>query len=195
MRSAGFCKPASATASPSHPFRASAPAGQAKKLSSLDDEQLELTERDLWEDEAGMVPVCWWTTLLGNSMMSYETCCPVPAWKPSLATVLCMIPVLMLHLCNSTVSSLPVTLSQSCFGQEMHACIDRQLGSVPCLEDSSKLVASCANHTFLHLTHARRILHHCHTEPTAIQSCRPIRRRRSCVDLHLGSKSWTRPQQ
>ena len=54
MQSAGFCRPAGATASPSHPFSASAPAGQAKKLSSLDDEQLELTEHDLWEDEAGV---------------------------------------------------------------------------------------------------------------------------------------------
>ena len=55
MQSASFCRPAGAPASLSHPISASAPAGQTKKLSSLDDEQLELTERDLWEDNAGVV--------------------------------------------------------------------------------------------------------------------------------------------
>ena len=55
MQSASFCISAGAPAPLSHPFSASAPAGQAKNLSSLDDEQLELTERDLWEDNAGAV--------------------------------------------------------------------------------------------------------------------------------------------
>lgn len=55
MQSASFCAPAGAPASLSRPFSVSAPTGQGGKLSNLDEEQLELTERDLWEDNAGVV--------------------------------------------------------------------------------------------------------------------------------------------
>ena len=53
MQSAGFFRPAGVTANPSPFAIASAPAAQASKLTTLDEEQLELTERDLWEDDAG----------------------------------------------------------------------------------------------------------------------------------------------
>ena len=53
MQSAGFLRPATVTAHPSPFARASAPSAQASKLTTLNEEQLELTERDLWEDDAG----------------------------------------------------------------------------------------------------------------------------------------------
>ena len=53
MQSAGFYRPAGVTPFSSHPVSASAPTAQ-KQLSSLADDQLELTERDLWEDDAGL---------------------------------------------------------------------------------------------------------------------------------------------
>lgn len=53
MQSANGRRPPVVIAAPSLPMNASAPAGQANKLSCPDDE-VELTERDLWEDEAGV---------------------------------------------------------------------------------------------------------------------------------------------
>ena len=37
-----------------HLATASAPTGNTHKLSNMTDDQLELTERDLWEDDSGM---------------------------------------------------------------------------------------------------------------------------------------------
>lgn len=54
MQSAGFLSPAGVTASPSRFVIASTPAAQANKLTTHDEDQLELTEQDLWEDDAGV---------------------------------------------------------------------------------------------------------------------------------------------
>lgn len=53
MQSAGFFRPAG-LAAPSSPFaRGIRPAALGSKLTTLDEDQLELTERDLWEEDAG----------------------------------------------------------------------------------------------------------------------------------------------
>lgn len=54
MQASGFYRPAG-LASYAHLARASAPVGQTNKLSTLVEEQLELSERDLWEDDAGVL--------------------------------------------------------------------------------------------------------------------------------------------
>ena len=58
MQSAGSCRPGGVIASPSHAVSFSAPTGQTKQLSKLGEEQLELTERDLWEDDEAGVGLC-----------------------------------------------------------------------------------------------------------------------------------------
>ncbi|KAL3136092.1 hypothetical protein ABBQ32_007114 [Trebouxia sp. C0010 RCD-2024] len=54
MQSAGFFRPAG-LAAPSSPFaRGIRPAALGSKLTTLDEDQLELTERDLWEEDADL---------------------------------------------------------------------------------------------------------------------------------------------
>ena len=53
MQASSLYRP-SGLASDSHLVSASAPIGKTSKLSTLVEDQLELTERDLWEDDAGV---------------------------------------------------------------------------------------------------------------------------------------------
>lgn len=55
LQSAGLQWPATVAAHHAHLVSASAPSGPVNNLSLLVEDQLELTERDLWEDDAGQM--------------------------------------------------------------------------------------------------------------------------------------------